>query len=81
MMTVQSQVFEGKGVAIEALVEGLGPPVVMIASLGRPAQDVALAGYVSGTSAGMAGWLVHWAQAVALGGQAGRAVAESVRGL
>jgi pimeloyl-ACP methyl ester carboxylesterase len=38
-MTTRSQSFECKGVSIEALVEGSGPLVVMIASLGRPAQD------------------------------------------
>jgi len=36
---VHSQSFEYGNISIEALVEGSGPPVVMIASLGRPAQD------------------------------------------
>jgi pimeloyl-ACP methyl ester carboxylesterase len=35
----QSRVIEGDGVAIEALIAGSGPLVVMIPSLGRPAQD------------------------------------------
>jgi pimeloyl-ACP methyl ester carboxylesterase len=35
----QSRVIEGRGVALEVLVEGEGPLVVMLASLGRPAQD------------------------------------------
>ena len=34
-----SQVFQRGDISIEALVEGSGPLVVMIASLGRPAQD------------------------------------------
>jgi len=38
-MTTRSQSFECGNVSIEALVEGSGPLVVMIASLGRPAQD------------------------------------------
>jgi pimeloyl-ACP methyl ester carboxylesterase len=38
-MTTRSQYFECGDVSIEALVEGSGPLVVMIASLGRPAQD------------------------------------------
>jgi pimeloyl-ACP methyl ester carboxylesterase len=38
-MTTRSLCFECGGVSIEALVEGSGPIVVMIASLGRPAQD------------------------------------------
>ena len=38
-MTTRSQSFECGDVSIEALVEGSGPLVVMIASLGRPAQD------------------------------------------
>jgi pimeloyl-ACP methyl ester carboxylesterase len=49
-----SQVFTHSAVSIEALVEGSGPPVVMIASLGRPAQDfddlahrVAVAGHAA----------------------------------
>lgn len=35
----QSRVIEGGGVAIEALVDGSGPLVAMVPSLGRPAQD------------------------------------------
>ena len=38
-MTTRSQLFECGDVSIQALVEGSGPLVVMIASLGRPAQD------------------------------------------
>jgi pimeloyl-ACP methyl ester carboxylesterase len=34
-----TRVFEKSGVAVEALVDGQGPLVVMIASLGRPAED------------------------------------------
>lgn len=35
----QARVFERNGVAIEALIDGSGPLVVMIPSLGRPAED------------------------------------------
>lgn len=35
----QSRVIEGGGVTIEALVDGNGPLVVMVPSLGRPAED------------------------------------------
>ncbi len=51
---MRSQLFESADVSIEALVEGSGPLVVMIASLGRPAEDfddlarcVAAAGYAA----------------------------------
>ena len=39
LVVTRSQSFEYGDVSIEALVEGSGPLVVMIASLGRPAQD------------------------------------------
>src|SRR5204862_1680905 len=39
LMTTRTQLFECGDVSIEALVEGSGPLVVMVASLGRPAQD------------------------------------------
>ncbi len=39
LVATRSQSFEYGDVSIEALVEGSGPLVVMIASLGRPAQD------------------------------------------
>jgi pimeloyl-ACP methyl ester carboxylesterase len=35
----ESRVFEKSGLTVEALVDGQGPLVVMIASLGRPAED------------------------------------------
>jgi len=37
-----------------------------------------LSGYLTGTPQGVGQWIVHWAQAVALGGRAGRAVAADV---
>jgi pimeloyl-ACP methyl ester carboxylesterase len=50
----ESRLFEKPGVAVEALVDGSGPVVVMIPSLGRPAEDfddlarrVADAGYTA----------------------------------
>src|SRR5262249_7434614 len=40
-MTTQSLSFEHRAVSIEALLEGRGPLVVSLASLGRPAKDLA----------------------------------------
>jgi hypothetical protein len=62
---------------------GLDPQAVSVPEqglleLGRPATAEALAGYLTGTPAGVGGWVVHWAQAVALGGRAGRSVAADV---
>jgi hypothetical protein len=59
---------------------GLDPQAVSIPeegllALGPAAAAQALAGYLTGSAAGVAGWLVFWAQAVALGGRAGRTVA------
>jgi len=67
------------------LERGLDPraasiPEVGFLELGRVAHDSALAAYVSGSGEGVAQWLVHCAQAVALGGRAGRDVAAAVRG-
>ncbi len=55
-------------------------PEVGLLELGPAAYEAALAGYVTGSPEGVAGLLVHWAQAVALGGRAGRDVASAVRG-
>lgn len=62
------------------LQRGLDPQAVSIPEqglleLGVDATEQALAGYLTGARPGVAGWIVHWAQAVALGGRAGRAVA------
>jgi hypothetical protein len=76
----------GNGVVARAaarlvlLDRGLDPQAVSIPEqglleLGVAATGQALAGYLTGTADGVGGWLVHWAQAVALGGRAGRTVA------
>ena len=81
----------GNGLAARAagrlvlLERGLDPraasiPEVGFLELGSAAHDAALDGYLGGTEDGVAGWLVHCAQAVALGGRAGRDVAASVLG-
>ena len=62
---------------------GLDPQAVSVPEqglleLGEDAARSALAGYVTGTPAGVGAWIVHWAQAVALGGRAGRQVAAAV---
>lgn len=62
------------------LSRGLDPQAVSVPEEGLlelgPATTLpALAGYLTGTPEGVGGWLVHWGQAVALGGRAGRAVA------
>lgn len=46
--------------------------------LGAQAYRQALEGYVSGTRAGLADWVGHCAQAIALGGRAGRRIVEDV---
>ena len=65
------------------LYRGLDPQAVSVPEqglleLGPEATGVALAGYLTGAPLGVAGWIVHWAQAVALGGRAGREVAARV---
>ncbi|HYN75788.1 MAG TPA: oxidoreductase [Candidatus Limnocylindria bacterium] len=47
--------------------------------LGAEAYGLALAGYRSGGSDGVGGWVSHCAEAVALGGRVGRRVADGVR--
>jgi hypothetical protein len=59
---------------------GLDPQAVSVPEqglleLGAAATQQRLAGYLTGTPSGVGAWIVHWAQAVALGGRAGRAVA------
>ena len=53
-------------------------PEVGHLELGREPYALALEGYASGTSQGVATWVSHCAQAVALGGRAGRRVAEQL---
>ena len=59
---------------------GLDPAAVSVPEqglldLGATVTRQALAGYLTGTPSGVGAWIVHWAQAVALGGRAGRTVA------
>jgi hypothetical protein len=53
-------------------------PEVGFAELGREAYEEALAGYASGTSAGVAGWLVHCCRATEHGALEGLAICESL---
>jgi hypothetical protein len=68
---------------LTAVSRGLDPkavsvPEVGFAELGREAYDEALAGYASGTPAGVAGWLVHCARATEHGALEGLAICESL---
>ena len=65
------------------LARGLDPQAVSVPEqglleLGRAAAQSSLAGYLTGTAAGVGGWIVHWSQAVALGGRFGRDAAAAV---
>jgi hypothetical protein len=65
------------------LERGLDPQAVSIPEeglldLGTEATAAGLSGYLTGTADGVATWIGHWAQAVALGGRAGRAVAAAL---
>jgi hypothetical protein len=65
------------------ITRGLDPkavsvPEVGFAELGRDAYADALAGYRSGATAGLAGWLVHCARATELGATEGLAICESL---
>ena len=53
-------------------------PEVGHLELGAEPYALALAGYASGTADGVADWVSHCAQAVALGGRAGRRVVEQL---
>jgi hypothetical protein len=62
---------------------GLDPLAVSVPEeghvrIGREAYDEALAAYRSGRTAGVAHWLAHCAEAVAVGGEVGREVARSL---
>ena len=56
----------------------LSAPEVGLLSLGRPAYVAAVRGFASGSPDGVAGWLRHWAQAVAVGADASRAVVDEL---
>ena len=62
------------------LSRGLDPQAVSVPEqglleLGGALTEEKLAGYLTGRPEGVGAWIVHWAQAVALGGRAGRRVA------
>ena len=68
---------------LTGITRGLDPkavsvPEVGFAELGREAYDRALAGYASGTGAGVAGWLVHCCRATEHGALEGLAICESL---
>jgi hypothetical protein len=68
---------------LTGIARGLDPkavsvPEVGFAELGREAYAAALAGYASGTPAGVAGWLVHCCRATEHGALEGLAVCESL---
>ena len=54
-------------------------PEVGHVDLGKQAYEDALAGYAAGGEDGIAGWVVHCAQAVVLGAREGVAVCESIQ--
>jgi hypothetical protein len=69
---------------LTGITRGLDPkavsvPEVGFAEFGLEAYDRALEGYASGTSAGVAGWLVHCCRATAHGALEGLAICESLR--
>jgi hypothetical protein len=68
---------------LTGITRGLDPkavsvPEVGFAELGRAAYAQALAGYASGTEAGVAGWLVHCCRATEHGALEGLAICESL---
>jgi Fic family protein len=69
---------------IVLIAEGLDPKAVCpievgLAELGSDAYRAALAGYASGTGAGMAAWIGHCAQALRLGVRESTAVCEAMQ--
>jgi len=74
-----------RGVARLVLItRGLDPSAVSVpevghVDLGKQAYEDALAGYAAGGEDGIAGWVVHCAQAVVLGAREGVAVCESIQ--
>lgn len=80
--TADGVVARGAG-RLTAIARGLDPkavsvPEVGFAELGREAYGQALAGYASGTEAGVAGWLVHCCRATEHGAREGLAICESL---
>jgi hypothetical protein len=68
---------------LTGITRGLDPkavsvPEVGFVELGRAAYGQALAGYASGTEAGVAGWLVHCCRATEHGALEGLAICESL---
>jgi hypothetical protein len=68
---------------LTGITRGLDPkavsvPEVGFVELGREAYDAALAGYASGTSEGVAAWLVHCCRATEHGALEGLAICESL---
>src|SRR5829696_6212854 len=68
---------------LTGITRGLDPkavsvPEVGFAELGREAYQQALAGYASGSEAGVAGWLVHCCRATEHGALEGLAICESL---
>lgn len=68
---------------LTGIIRGLDPkavsvPEVGFAELGRDAYEQALAGYASGTPAGVADWLVHCSRATEHGALEGLAICESL---
>jgi hypothetical protein len=68
---------------LTGITRGLDPkavsvPEVGFAELGREAYGAALAGYSSGTEAGVAAWLVHCCRATEHGALEGLAICESL---
>jgi hypothetical protein len=69
---------------IVLIAEGLDPKAICpmevgLAELGSDAYRAALAGYASGTAAGMAAWIAHCAQALRLGVRESTAVCEAMQ--
>jgi hypothetical protein len=80
--TADGLVARGAG-RLTAVARGLDPkavsvPEVGFVELGREAYARALAGYASGTEAGVAGWLVHCCRATEHGALEGLAICESL---
>ena len=80
--TADGVVARGAG-RLTGIARGLDPkavsvPEVGFAELGRDAYAEALAGYASGSEAGVAGWLVHCCRATEHGALEGLAICESL---
>ncbi len=71
----QRLVLVGRGVDPKAV----SVPEAGHLELGRAVYARALAGYATGTEEGVADWLLHCGEAIALGAREGLAVCEAVR--